>query len=80
MRQQSLFFRAHNIKRLHETQGSRNLRMNGEIRMNKERYSDPTAEQAIAHVMKECREKKKQEGGSSGKKSERKGREGPRTV
>lgn len=80
MRQQSLFFRAHNIKRLHETQGSRNLRMDGEIRMNKERYSDPTAEQAIAHVMKECREKKKQEGGSSGKKSERKGREGPRTV
>lgn len=54
--------------------------MNGEIRMNKERYSDPTAEQAIAHVMREYREKKKQEGGSSGKESERKGREGPRTV
>lgn len=54
--------------------------MNGEIRMNKERYSDPTAEQAIAHVMKECREKKKREGDSSGKKSERKGRESPRTV
>lgn len=48
--------------------------------MNKERYSDPTAEQAIAHVMKECREKKKQEGGSSGKKSERKGREGLEAV
>ena len=80
MRQQSLFFRAHNIKRLHETQGSRDLRMNGEIRMNKERYSDPTAEQAIAHVMKECREKKKQEGGSSGKKSERKGRESQEAV
>ena len=43
--------------------------MNGEIRMNKERYSDPTAEQAIAHVMKECREKKKQEGsGPDGKR------------
>lgn len=48
--------------------------------MNKERYSDPTVEQAIAHVMKECREKQKQEGGSSGKKSERKGRESPEAV
>lgn len=48
--------------------------------MNKERYNDPTAEQAIAHVMKECREKKKQEGGSSGKKPERKGRESPEAV
>lgn len=48
--------------------------------MNKEKYNDPTAEQAIAHVMKEARRKKKQEGGSSGKKSERKGRESPRTV
>lgn len=26
--------------------------------MNKERYSDPTAEQAIAHVMKEEKRKK----------------------
>lgn len=68
------------LKRLHETQGSRDLRMNGEIRMNKERYSDPTAEQAIAHVMREYREKKKQEGGSSGKESERKGRESPKTI
>lgn len=48
--------------------------------MNKERYSDPTAEQAIAHVMREYREKKKQEGGSSGKESERKGRESPKTI
>lgn len=48
--------------------------------MNKERYSDPTAEQVIAHVMKECREKKKQEGGNSGKKPERKGRESPEAV
>lgn len=31
--------------------------------MNKEKYNDPTAEQAIAHVMKEYREKKK--GGDS---------------
>ena len=30
-----------------------------EGRLNKERYSDPTAEKAIAHVM---RERKKQEG------------------
>lgn len=48
--------------------------------MNKEKYNDPTAEQAIAHVMKEYRRKKKQEGGGSGKKSERKGRESPGTV
>ncbi len=38
--------------------------------MNKERYSDPTAEKAIAHVM---RERKKQEGDNLVKKqSERK--------
>lgn len=48
--------------------------------MNKGKYNDPTAEQAIAHVMKEYRRKKKQEGGSGDKKSERKGRESPGTV
>lgn len=31
----------------------------GMTKMNKEKYSDPTAEQAIAHVMKEERKKKK---------------------
>lgn len=45
--------------------------------MNKEKYSDPTAEQAIAHVMREYRRKKKQEGDSIGKESKRKGRGSP---
>ena len=35
--------------------------------MNKEKYKDPTAERAIANVMKQRR---KQEGGMIGKKSE----------
>ena len=48
--------------------------------MNKERYNDPTADQAIAHVMKECREKKRQEGGRSGKESERKSKESPKIL
>lgn len=39
--------------------------------MNKEKYSDPTAEIAIAHVMKEYRRKKKQEGDRFGEKSKR---------
>ena len=48
--------------------------------MNKERYNDSTADQAIAHVMKEYRKKKRQEGGRSGKESERKSRESPKTL
>lgn len=47
--------------------------------MTREGYNDPTAEVAVARVMREHR-KKKQDGGSSGKKSERKGRESPGTV
>lgn len=47
----------------------------GEKRMNKEKYSDPTAEKAIAHVMKEYRRKKKQEGDGFGEKSKRESRE-----
>ena len=48
--------------------------------MNKEKYSDPTADQAIAHVMREYRKKKKQAGDIIGKESEPKGRKSPRTV
>ena len=44
--------------------------------MNKERYSDPTAEKAVANVMREYR-KKKQAGGNIGEKSERKSRKSP---
>lgn len=40
--------------------------------MNKERYNDPTADKAIAHVMMENRKKKKQEGDHIGKGTERK--------
>ena len=47
--------------------------------MTREGYNDPTAEVAVARVMREYR-KKKQDGGSIGKESERKGRKGPRTV
>lgn len=47
--------------------------------MNRDGYSDPTAEKAVANVMREYR-KKQQAGGSIGKKSERKGEEGTRTV
>ena len=43
--------------------------------MNKEKYSDPTADKAIANVMMEYRRKKKQEGDSIGKEPERKRRE-----
>lgn len=43
--------------------------------MNKEKYSDPTADKAIANVMREYRRKKKQEGDSIGKEPERKRRE-----
>lgn len=45
--------------------------------MNKERYSDPTAEKAIAHVM---RERKKQEGDNLVKKPERKGKGSQKTI
>lgn len=49
-----------------------------EGRLNKERYSDPTAEKAIAHVM---RERKKQEGDNLVKKqSERKGKGSQETI
>ena len=47
--------------------------------MNRDGYSDPTAERAVAHVMREYR-KKKQAGESVGKESERKGRKSQRTV
>lgn len=47
--------------------------------MNRDGYSDPTAERAVAHVMREYR-KKKQAGDSVGKESERKDRKSPRTV
>ena len=40
--------------------------------MHNERDSDPTADQAIAHVMREYRKKKKQEGDSIGKEPKRK--------
>lgn len=42
--------------------------------MNKEKYRDPTAEKAIANVMKEycIWVKKKQDGDRGGRKSERK--------
>ena len=43
--------------------------------MNKEKYSDPTADKAIANVMREYRRKKKQDGDRFGKESERKRRE-----
>ena len=46
--------------------------------MNKEKYSDPTAEQAIAHVMKEYRRKKKQEGGTA--ENNRRGRQYQRSL
>lgn len=42
--------------------------------MNKEKYNDPTAENAIAHVMREYRKKKEQEGDRFGKEPERKHR------
>lgn len=42
--------------------------------MNKEKYSDPTADKAIANVMREYRRKKKQEGDSIGEGTERKSR------
>lgn len=42
--------------------------------MNKERYNDPTAEKAIAHVMMESRKKKNREGDYIGRKSEQKSR------
>lgn len=45
------------------------------MRMNKEKYSDPTADRAIANVVTEYKKKKKQEGDRFGKKSERKCRE-----
>ena len=45
--------------------------------MNKERYSDPTAEQAIGNVMREEKNKHRQAGDTIGKKPERKGRESP---
>lgn len=46
--------------------------------MNKERYSDPTAEKAIARVM---RERKKQEGDNLVKKqSERKSKGSQKTI
>ena len=49
-----------------------------EGRLNKERYSDPTAEKAIAHVM---RERKKQEGDNLVKKqSERKDKGSQKTI
>lgn len=49
-----------------------------EGRLNKERYRDPTAEKAIAHVM---RERKKQEGDNLVKKqSERKGKGSQKTI
>jgi hypothetical protein len=48
--------------------------------MNKEKYSDPTADQAIAHVMREYRKKKKQEGDSIGKEPKRKSRGSPQAV
>ena len=47
--------------------------------MSKEGYSDPTAEIAVANVMREYH-KKKQAGGNIGKESERKGRKSSRTV
>lgn len=47
--------------------------------MTREGYNDPTAEIAVARVMREHR-KKKQDGGSIGKESERKGRESQKTV
>lgn len=47
--------------------------------MNREGYSDPTAEKAVENVMREYR-KKRQAGGSIGKKSERKGEKGTQTV
>ncbi len=47
--------------------------------MSREGYSDPTAEIAVANVMREYH-KKKQAGGNIGKESEPKGRKGPRTV
>lgn len=47
--------------------------------MSREGYSDPTAEIAVANVMREYH-KKKQAGDTIGKESEPKGRESPRTV
>ena len=43
--------------------------------MNKEKYSDPTADKAIANAMREYRRKKKQEGDRFGEKSKRESRE-----
>ena len=43
--------------------------------MNKEKYNDPTAEKAIAHVMMEYWKEKKREGDGIGKGTKRKGRE-----
>lgn len=51
--------------------------------MNREYYSDPTAERAIGNVMREYRNEKrlnKAEGGADGKKSQRKGRNGKTTI
>lgn len=48
--------------------------------MNKEKYNDVTADKAIAHVMKQYRRKKKQEGDGIGKEPKRKSRESPGIV
>lgn len=39
--------------------------------MNKERYSDPTAEKAIAHIMREYRKEKKQENHNISRRGQR---------
>lgn len=47
--------------------------------MNRDGYKDPTAEKAVADVMRVQR-RKKATGGSSGEKSERKGSRSSKTV
>lgn len=48
--------------------------------MNKEKYNDPTAEKAIAHVMKEYQKKNKQDGDGVGKRPKQRSRGSTQTV